>query len=469
MGQGATRAELLEAMAQEYIGEHPVEAGDEDDTPVKEPFRPRNPFANMEARLEVETQQWACLPTVPDSFVPDAAFEETASAEEIDAELRRLAAMRSSWDDALGHAALAVKASGMWAILGFATYEHYCAERLGLAARAAEQRAALERRLWQVPALREALLSRQLSYEQVRLLSRLPDPDIPAWIPRARELTCIELRRALERNEDAQLRAAGSFAAPLPRRIALTLFSAFRAVRAVENPLWGDGRCLVAIARHFLETWKPAREEAEDPVAAGPGARSRQLPGPDVQPQGRARAPRPVQSPARAERSIPTWSAPAPVTTCAASTRATSASPAPRPTGSSGSWAGRCGWGPSGGGSRGGRREPARISSPAGEPSRYIETGVDASPRLVCWCVHESLATWALGGGSWAIAWPWVSGKGPVAYRRPKGPDSITRRLHSSCLPCRCRLWRGPIHDHCSPRAGACSSLGGVKPPQDSP
>ena len=227
-------------------------------TPVKEPFRPRNPFANMEARLEVETQQWACLPTVPDSFVPDAAFEETASAEEIDAELHRLAAMRSSWDDALGHAALAVKASGMWAILGFATYEHYCAERLGLAARAAEQRAALERRLWQVPALREALLSRQLSYEQVRLLSRLPDPDIPAWIPRARELTCIELRRALERNEDTQLRAAGSFAAPLPRRIALTLFSAFRAVRAVENPLWDDGRCLVAIARHFLETWKPA-------------------------------------------------------------------------------------------------------------------------------------------------------------------------------------------------------------------
>ena len=31
IGQGATRAQRLEAMAQEYIGEHPVEAGDDDE------------------------------------------------------------------------------------------------------------------------------------------------------------------------------------------------------------------------------------------------------------------------------------------------------------------------------------------------------------------------------------------------------------------------------------------------------
>ena len=258
IGSGATRAQRLEAMGQEYIGEHPVEAGDDDRALGKDCFRPvQDALERREAQLEVETQQWATLPKVPDSFVPEAAFDGTASAEEIDAELRRVAAMRSSWDDLLGHAALAVKASGVWRFLGFANFAHYCAERLGLSERAVEQRAALERRLWDVPVLRDAFVGRQLSYEQVRLLSRLPDADIPAWIPRARELTCIQLRRALQAEEEAQLRAVGAFVARVPKSVALTLFSAFRAVRAVENPQWGDGPCLVAIARHFLEVWKP--------------------------------------------------------------------------------------------------------------------------------------------------------------------------------------------------------------------
>ena len=180
-----------------------------------------------------------------------------ASAEQVDAEVRRLFAMRSSWDDLFGHAALSVKESGIWRFLGFATFGHYCEERLGLSERALEQRVALERRLWDVPALREAYVRRQLSYEQARLLSRLPDADIAVWILRAQELTCIQLRRALADEREGQLRAAGKFVARLPASVALTLSTAFRAVRAAENPRLSDGRCLVALARYFLEVWKP--------------------------------------------------------------------------------------------------------------------------------------------------------------------------------------------------------------------
>ncbi len=257
LGSGATRAEELEAMAQEYIAEHPEEAG-QDDGPLSATFsRQEEVRLRLEAQLEVETQQWFMLPVPPDLFVPEAAFDDAASPEEIDAQIRRLATMRASWDDALGPTALAVKESGIYRSLGFASFRHYSAERLGLAERTVEQRVAVERRMWEVPELREALHRRLLSYEQVRLLSHLPAADIPAWIPRAEGLTCVELRRQLSVREEAQLRAAGSFAAPVPKRIALTLSAAFRAVRAVENPCWADGKCLVAIAKHFLEVWKP--------------------------------------------------------------------------------------------------------------------------------------------------------------------------------------------------------------------
>lgn len=39
------------------------------------------------------------------------------------------------------------------------------------------------------------------------------------------------------------------------------LQAAFRAVRAVEGRLLDDGRCLVVVARHFIETWKAEAEK----------------------------------------------------------------------------------------------------------------------------------------------------------------------------------------------------------------
>jgi hypothetical protein len=149
-----------------------------------------------------------------------------------------------------------VRGSGLWRVAGFESFEHYCAERLGLSARMVEQRAAVERRIWADPALRAAR-ERGLAYEKVRLLSRLPPRELDAWIPRARELTCIALRDALEARDEAQMRAARILRARVPERIALVLQAAFRAVRETEGCLLDDGRCLVRVAEHFLETWKP--------------------------------------------------------------------------------------------------------------------------------------------------------------------------------------------------------------------
>jgi hypothetical protein len=262
---GLTRPQRLEAMAQEYLAEHALEAGDDGGGAAGGSFRPdgRDQVERRKAELELETDRWSYLEGVADVRAPDegSGFEEMRSAREVDRALRDLAARRATWDRMLGYCAYMVKRSGLHRVAGFASFEHYCSERLGLAARTVEQRATVEKRIWEVPALRAARED-GLAYEKVRTLSRLPAREIPEWIPRARELTCVALRAELEERDEAQMRAARTLRARVPVRIALLLQAAFRAVRATQGRLLDDGRCLVQVARHFIETWKAHAKKA---------------------------------------------------------------------------------------------------------------------------------------------------------------------------------------------------------------
>jgi len=253
------RPQRLEAMAQEYLGAFPVEAGDDGAGRAGAAFRADDARArreHREARLEEETEGWSFLERPAGVSAPEVLWDELGGADEIDAELRGLAAKRDAWDALLGYCAYAVRRSGLWRVAGFDSFEHHCKERLGLAARTVEQRAALEKRLWQSAALREAR-DRGLSYEKLRQLARLPDAEIAGWVPRARTLTCIALRDAVDERDEAQMRAARKLRAGVPERVAELLAAAFRAVRAVEGCLLPDGACLVRVAGHFVETWRP--------------------------------------------------------------------------------------------------------------------------------------------------------------------------------------------------------------------
>jgi hypothetical protein len=263
---GSTRPQRLEAIAQEYLGEHPLEAGDDGGGAAGGTFRPdgRDQLERRKAELELETDRWSYLEGVESVRAPDEAgyqFDELRSAREIDRALRALAARRAEWDRTLGYCAYLVKRSNLHRLAGFASFDHYSAERLGLGARTVEQRAAVERRMWEVPALRAAR-DAGLAYEKVRILARLPAREIERWVPRARELTCVALRAEVEEHDEGQLRAARVLRARVPARIALLLQAAFRAVRATEGCLLCDGACLVRMARHFSETWRPHVKKA---------------------------------------------------------------------------------------------------------------------------------------------------------------------------------------------------------------
>jgi hypothetical protein len=89
---GSSRAERLEAMAQEYLGEHPLEAGDDGARRAGASFRPERErrawLEAFEARLEAETDRWLFLPPAPAIAAPQAGFESLWTAAEIDARLK---------------------------------------------------------------------------------------------------------------------------------------------------------------------------------------------------------------------------------------------------------------------------------------------------------------------------------------------------------------------------------------------
>jgi hypothetical protein len=269
LGQGSTRAQRLEALAQEYLGGHPVE--DPEGAGRRIPggaFRPltSRPSARLEAlkaQLERETERWSLLPDVEPFFTVEAGLEEESAPQRIDSRLKELASMRRSWDRQVGHLGLIIKRSRVWSVLGFASFSHYCSERLGLGVRTVEQRAALEQRLWEVPALRQAVED-GLSYERARLVARYHSPEnIEAWIARAGDMTCIALRRAMEAEDEAQMRARRRLVVRMPSRISLLLAAAFQAVREVEGERYSSGECLVKLAEHFISVWKPSGRAAK--------------------------------------------------------------------------------------------------------------------------------------------------------------------------------------------------------------
>jgi hypothetical protein len=258
IGHGSFRGERLEKMLEEYYGGHPVS----DDGVAQHLFSAPAGNGPLEEWLEKESAQWRFLDQIGPVPAPGTDFDAETDPRRLDEELRRLAALRDRWDEVLGHVAMVFCAMDGWRRLGFASFGHYCRERLGMSVRAVEQRAALERKLYELPALRQAMQDRRLSYEKARLIARYADEEsVEDWIERAEQMTCIELRRQLQGKEEAQMSARGEFEAWVPRRVAGLLALAFAAARKEAGRWLSPGECLVEIAKHCINVWKLGQAE----------------------------------------------------------------------------------------------------------------------------------------------------------------------------------------------------------------
>lgn len=259
LGAASTKFQRLEAMCQEFLGAHPVEVLDDGSQ--------GEAVSSLEAvkeGLEYEMRRWDWLEEInPGTPAPApasrAADRVLLDPYELDAELRELAAMRARWDELIGHLAMLLRMVGLWRDMGFASFSHYCAERLGMGVRAVEQRVALERRLYDLPALRTAMREGRVSYEKARLVARAADAStLGRWIARAEKLPCVALRREIEAAEEAQTCARRTLDLRVPARVGRLLSAAFRAAREAAGDWLSPEEALVRVAEHFISTYRDA-------------------------------------------------------------------------------------------------------------------------------------------------------------------------------------------------------------------
>jgi hypothetical protein len=259
IGPAAPKPQLFKGMCEEYLGAHsgPAEADDGESCFVtEEDLEPLKEFLEQESRLLADLAPAEPVEAPPESFEYDAKH--------LDVLLRRRVAQRDRWEESFEHLAMLMHRIRGWELLDFASFAQYCEERLGMAPRTVTQRASLERSLYGIPILRRALREKRLSYEKARLLARDLDPAaIPAWIEQAETMTCIELRRALEGEEERQMCARGAFRLWLPASVAVVASAAFRAARREAGHWISPSECLLRIAEHFVEVWKPRVAERE--------------------------------------------------------------------------------------------------------------------------------------------------------------------------------------------------------------
>jgi hypothetical protein len=127
-----------------------------------------------------------------------------------------------------------------------------------MSVRAVEQRIALERKLHDLPALGAAWNEGRLTYEKARLVARSADPEsVEARIEEAERMKCIDFRRKIDADEDAQMSARRKFAAVMPRWALALVRDAFRSVREQAGAPLTPGECVVALFLHLVEVWKP--------------------------------------------------------------------------------------------------------------------------------------------------------------------------------------------------------------------
>ena len=269
LGATAPTWQRIEAICQEYLGAHPPPIADDEQVASRLLGHARSgqDLEELKAWLEKEHQRWEFLTQFdpaplqePLLASAEQAGGETASAPSVDlvrldADLRRLRELRSRWDDLLGHLALILRQLGLWRDMRFVSIEHYFTERLGMSDRTVGQRIALERRLYDLPPLRDAMRSGRVSYEKARIVAaHATERTLEAWLQRAERLPCIALAREAEAEEDQQTCAGGEVSWRLPARVVSLLESALRAAREAAGRFLTPSEALQLIAEHFIET-----------------------------------------------------------------------------------------------------------------------------------------------------------------------------------------------------------------------
>jgi hypothetical protein len=264
LGATAPKSACLEVICQEYLGAHAAPDDDDGADAILHASLPPPWLEPLKAWLEQETAQWSFLDRAEPVAAPVPSEPVEGDAWLLDEQLRRLAALRRRWDEVFGHLAMLFRMLGLWRDARFASFAHYCEERLDLSERAVEQRIWLERRFHELPVLRRAVREGRLSYEQARIVAaHATERTIEADLATAGSMTCIQLQRHYAAREERQMCTRGELDLRVPAHVRILLAAAFGAARKAADRWLTPGECLQTIAQHFVDTWGPALRERQ--------------------------------------------------------------------------------------------------------------------------------------------------------------------------------------------------------------
>ncbi len=128
--------------------------------------------------------------------LPDDLADDVAG---VDRALRRAAEALARRDVELAQLAARAHESELWRVLRFASFDHYCRERIGLSPSSVTTRIALAGRLARLPDVAHALVNGRIGYESATIVARVASPQtVQAWVERAAERTVKHLREEVD-------------------------------------------------------------------------------------------------------------------------------------------------------------------------------------------------------------------------------------------------------------------------------
>jgi len=285
VGPAAPRWQMLEAIAMEYLGEFPHES------PGEHPDECAGECAgecDSSVQMQVEPPVPEHLVASPGSESPrleSPGSELPTDPKELDRRARGILNERRVHDAEFGRYLLGVQRSQEFRALGFDTFESYVRDRLGIAPRTARARIWLEKRMEELPSLREALSDGRLTLEKARLIAKSATPFcVDERINKAASTTCQQVEHECTAEEDRQNRARGVRRIWGPSDAFAVLMDAISAAgdtsagdTAAGDTAAGDtfdaGECLARIADHFVEVWTANLEKPPGTVACRTVAR----------------------------------------------------------------------------------------------------------------------------------------------------------------------------------------------------
>lgn len=258
VGHAAPWWVLLEAICQEFLAKHPEEA-DQDFKGTLFRYPPPDAPDALKEALEKASERWSALERIECVAAPIA--EWTSDPFKLDVQLRELALLRQRWDSLVGHLAMLMQTHGLWRELQFASFEHYCTERLQMAESTVRQRVQLERKLEELPTVRRALEEGRISYEKARRIAKhATERTAGKWVERAEQMTCIELQRAIASDREAQMCSKERVEEAAPTSVTALFEAACITIHRVEGRFVEPGECLARMSQHFVEVWEEALE-----------------------------------------------------------------------------------------------------------------------------------------------------------------------------------------------------------------